>query len=221
MSSTRLLESSVPEPTLVFYKSTVCRHCQNLTNIWNDVTVAIKKSYPKLRFSIVTANDNSGKFDENSIPKDLIRYAKWFPMILLIPGRLWDYAMANLGPKNNVEIKDGVQVMNAIIDKNTDKMSYVQKYDIRKPDDFVNWLREAFDNEDFKRVQNGTIGNDILNNVIVPTIPTLQQPIQPIISNIIRPTNSNSSYTSAGSDRHAVMEPISNICSMRIISRPK
>ena len=129
------MSSSIPEPTIVLYKSSVCRHCQSLTNIWDSVTAALKGVHPKIRFYTLTAKDNTGKFDENIAPKDLIRYGKWYPMILLVPGKTWDAAMANLGPKNPIEIKDGVQIMNAAWDK--DELKYVQKYDIRKVDDFV------------------------------------------------------------------------------------
>lgn len=209
--------SSTPEPIVVLYKSSVCRHCQNLTNIWDSVTKTLKEVHPKLRFHVLTAKDNTGKFDENIAPKDLIRYGKWYPMILLIPGRTWDNAMANLGPKNPIEIKDGVQVMNAVWENGN--ISYVQKYDIRKPDEFAKWLREAFENEDFKRVQFASSGGSV---VAVPTIQTPSQPIPSILSSIVKPSNTSTSYVASGSsDRHSSMEPGSDICSMRIISRPK
>lgn len=148
------------EPVVVFYKSNTCRHCASLLSIWDkppskdedSVITAMKKVYPKIRFFIVSSKDNSGKFDENTAPKDLIRYAKWFPMILLIPGKTWDLAMSKLGPKNDVQLTDGVQVLNGVWDKG--ELKYVYRYDIRKPSEFAKWLREALDNEDFKRVQN-------------------------------------------------------------------
>ena len=88
------LNNNNPEPTVVLYKSNICRHCTALSSIWDtppnkdedSVVTALKKVYPKLRFYILTAKDNTGKFDENVAPKDLIRYGKWYPMILLIPG---------------------------------------------------------------------------------------------------------------------------------------
>lgn len=216
--------TSVSEPTLVLYKSSVCRHCTALANIWDtppnkdedSVTGALKKVNPKLRFYVLTAKDNTGKFDENIAPKDLIRYGKWYPMILLVPGRMWDNAMSKLGPKNDVSLVEGVQIMNGTWDGK--ELKYVQKYDIRKPAEFARWLRDAMDNEDFQKAQSG-------NAVVVPTIPGASSHsthIQPLISSIVRPGNSNTNYVAAGStDRQSAMEPGNDICSMRIISRPK
>lgn len=216
------MTSSVPEPTLVLYKSKQCRHCQNLTNIWDSVTASLKSVYQKLRIHVVTANDNSGKFDENTSPKDIARYGRWYPIIFLVPGRVWDLAMNNLGPnpKNHIEIKDGVQIMNGKWDNGN--LSYVQQYDIRQSGDFAKWLKEALDNEDFKRVHNATSNISSGNSGVIVPIQQHQtvQSTQPIISSITKPKNTTTSYTSAGSERYISMEP-SDICSMRIISRPK
>lgn len=219
--------TSVPEPTLVLFKSTICRHCTALTNIWDtppnkdedSVSSALKKVYPKLRFFTLTAKDNTGTFDENAAPKDLIRYGKWFPMILLIPGPLWNQAMSKLGPKNDVKLTDGVQIMNGKL--NGETLEYVQNYDIRKPADFSRWLQDALANEDFKRVQNGS--SPIASPTVVPTIQTPSQAIKPIFSSIVKPNNTPTNYVAAGTlpDRHTSMEPGSDVCSMRIISRPK
>lgn len=217
--------NSNPEPTLVLYKSKICRHCTALTNIWDtapnkdedSVVTALKKVYPKLRFYILTANDNTGKFDENTAPKDLIRYGKWYPMILLIPGRLWDNAMSKLGPKNDIELVEGVQIMNGKWDKTV--LTYSQEYDIRKPANFGIWLKSCLENEDFKKIQNGTIPA----NIVVPTVsaPSQTKPIQPILSNIIKPHNTSSNYVMSGSSSMTDNDLLNNICSMRIISRPR
>jgi hypothetical protein len=221
-----MASSSVSEPTLVLYKSSVCRHCIKLSEIWDkppgkdedSVVSALKKVHPKLRFYVLTAKDNTGKFDENTAPKDLIRYGKWFPMILLIPGRMWDEAMSKLGPKNEVTLIDGVQIMNGKLENSVP--TYVQKHDIRKPAEFAEWLKEALNNEDFKRVQNNP-NPASGGNVVVPTIPAAHapsQPIQPLLTSIIKPTNTSTHYVQSGaSEPHGA----GDICSMRIISRPK
>jgi hypothetical protein len=237
-SINNMATSSNPEPTVVLYKSNLCKHCTALSNIWDappvgggdSVTSALKKVNPKLRFYVLTAKDNTGKFDENIAPKDLVRYGKWFPMILLIPGRLWDTAMSKLGPKNDIQLVEGVQIMNGMWDGN--ELKYVQKYDIRKPSEFDRWLREATENEDFKRLQNNSSGSN--SAITVPTLPPQSiQPIQPLFTNIVRPTNTSTNYVASGqTDRHSSMEPSGkintndlypnhgDICSMRIISRP-
>lgn len=178
------------EPVVVLYKSNACRHCIALSNIWDkppskdedSVMTAMRKVYPKIRFFIVSTKDNSGKFDENTAPKDLFRYAKWYPMILLVPGTLWDKAMSKLGPKNDVQIVEGVQVMNGVWENK--ELKYVYKYDTRKPSEFARWLRDALDNEDFKRVQNR----------------------QETLKNITFENNNTQRF---------------DVCSMKIISRPK
>lgn len=210
---------SAAEPTLVLYKSNMCRHCNALSAIWDtppnkdedSVSSALKKVYPKLRFYVVTAKDNTGKFDENTAPKDLIRYGKWFPMILLVPGRLWDEAMSKLGPKNDVKLIEGVQLMNGRLENGDPK--YVQEYDIRKPAEFGRWLEKALNNEDFKKAQTGSS--------------SAANPIQPLLSNIIKPGNPSASYALAAGRAHTA--PIADVnndfgddfCSMKIISRPK
>lgn len=219
--------ASIPEPTVVLYKSNMCGHCTALTNIWDTqsgqpqntetVTSALKKVYPKLRFHIVTARDNTGRFDENHAPKDLIRYGKWYPMILLIPGRTWDAAMSKLGPKNDVQLFEGIQVMNGIWEGK--ELKYAQKYDIRKPTEFARWLRDALDNEEFKRVNNGPSPSGS-SSIVVPRIQnTNSQPIQPLLTNIVRPGNTTTNYASAG--HSTIFDGGNDICSMRIISRPK
>jgi len=222
------------EPVVVLYKSNMCRHCTSLTNIWgfndikdNDdtVTAHLRKVHPKIRTHVVTANNNSGKFDENIAPKDLKRYGKWFPMILLVPGKLWDSAMSKLGPKNDVQLIDGVQIMNGILVN--DSPDYVQKYDIRKPAEFARWLRDSMDNPDFKRIQYG-----LDTNSIVPTIQSQStKSIPPLLTSIIKPINTSSSYAMTGESHiatdannktalHNNFGISGDICSMRIISRP-
>jgi len=215
-----MASTSISEPVVVLYKSNGCTHCRNLTNIWDDVTSALKSVYPKIRFYVLTSNDNTGKFDENVAPKNLIKYAKWFPMILLVPGKVWDAAMANLGPKNSIEIKEGVQMVNAVWDK--DELKYVQKYDIRKPQEFARWLKDAIENDEFKRVQaSGPTPGPV--GPVVPTTSTPSAPIQPLLSGIVRPSNSHNNYVAAGgTERNLSMEPVGgDVCSMRIISRPR
>lgn len=232
--------SANPEPTVVLYKSNLCRHCTAITNIWDtptkdddSITGALRKVHPKLRFNVITAKDNTGKFDENIAPKELIKYGTWFPMILLIPGRLWDTAMSKLGPKNDVILREGVQIMNGIWDGND--LKYAQKYDIRKPSEFARWLREAMDNDDFKRVQNGPSHPPTTQTGInIPTIPTQSNPIQPLLTSISRPQNTTNNYVATNSfDRNSSIESGSkpkagdnfavhgDVCSMRIISRPQ
>ena len=143
---------------MVLYKSKSCRHCEDLSKIWDNgtdsVVNSLKKVYPKLRFFVLETNDNTGKFDENTAPKDVKRYGKWFPMVLLIPGRVWDVAMSKLGPKSDATIIDGVQIMNGYLKNGNVEM--LHKYDTRKTAEFAKWLKDALENEEFKKIQNST-----------------------------------------------------------------
>jgi hypothetical protein len=225
--------------TVVLFKSVACGHCTKLSEIWDkppageelSVTAAIRKVYPTARFSVVTARDNTGLFDENTAPKDLIRYGKWFPMILLVPGWLWDKAMEKLGPKNPVELINGVIPLNG--KWFSGKLVYEQKYDIRKPSEFARWVQESLASEDFKKYASPP---NVIPNFGAPIAPV---PIAPapivqsaIISPIATPTvqsvpapvvHSSSSHQEG--EMTAVNKVIAsgsngNVCGMRIIPRP-
>lgn len=218
------------EPIVVLYKSNGCRHCISLSKIWDtptkdeeSVVSVLKKVYPKLRFHTFTARDNTGKFDENLAPKDLFRYGKWFPMILLIPGRLWDSAMEKLGPKNDVQLVEGVQIMNGFMEN--DELKYNVTYNITKPSEFGRWLTDALENEEFKRVQNNIKDTkDTKPSIIVPTIQdSNSKVIPPLHSNIVKPNNIKKDYIGTGgieSKLSNLEQGTEDICSMRIISRP-
>lgn len=193
-----------PEPVVVFYKSKTCGHCVSLSSIWNDppshnedsVVTAMRKAHPKIRFFIVTANDNSGKFDENSAPKDIIRYAKWFPMVLLVPGRLWDDAMSKIGTDKQGLLEEGVQIMNGT--KSRGKIEYSQMYNMRKPSDFARWLKDSMQEEEFKKVQ-GSLPEKVI------------QPFLKTINDLQRQTRKE----------YMKKDEQTNTCTMRIISRPR
>lgn len=193
----------VSEPILVFYKSMSCTHCRKLTSIWEDVIKEVRKVYPHMRFTEVVARDNTGFIDENVVPKGVTAYNTWFPMLLLIPGGLWDSAMANLGPKNPVELKDGVQVINASR-KDDGSLKYSYKYDIRQPAEIVRWIKDSYQVEDFKQVQNSN------TPIMVPRKDPIA-PIKPLLTTLPNPSNVQQKHVPAMED---------SICSMRIISRP-
>lgn len=181
------------EPVVVFYKSITCKHCTNLTAIWDKVVAAMKNVTPIRTFTVTTKSN--GPFDFKTAPKDLLTYARWFPMILLVPGRLWDEAMQNLGPDNPIGLRDGVKIFNGKMVDGIPILDY--KYKV-VPEDFANWLRKCLEDEDFKRVQTGQ----------APALPAATL-TSPIISEIRNPPNSRHNYATSGD----------SICNMRIIPR--
>jgi len=199
------------EPIVILYKSNLCHHCGSLSEIWDkpmkdgsdNIVDSMKKIYPKIRFFVVTSKDNSGKFDENTAPKDLKRFGKWYPMILLVPGKIWDNAMSKLGPKSEAVITDGVQIMNGTLKNGIPELH--QKYDTRKPSEFAKWLKDSLENEDFKKYQT-----QVINPIIVPTIE------RPAVQPFFKPSGSNVNYTGTSS-----LDIKQEICSMRIVSRQR
>lgn len=166
-----------------------------------------------MRFFTVTAKTNDGKFDENTAPKDIKRWGKWFPMVLLIPGGLWDEAMSKLGPRNDVILKDGVQAINAVL-SDTGVPVPTRGYNIKNAEDFGRWVTDAMKNEKFLAVQNGS--GPAKKALDVPTVEGGATPSsQPILSSIARPPNTRSSHELSSKSTP------DGICSMRIISRPR
>ena len=235
-----------PEPIVVLYKSKTCGHCKTLEAKWgkdsdtdnSTVIGAMKKVYPKIRTFVVSANDSRGAFDENTVPTDLSRWAKWFPMILLVPGRIWDNAMSKLGPKNSASIIDGVQVFNGTRES-TGNLTYVQKYNVRQPEEFGRWLTDSLANEEFKKYHYamGPVLQNTMTSTTGVTVPIsssntslITTTIKPLLKGITDGNLPNSrndqslissthEYIAAGPFEHSNIGD--DICTMRIISRPK
>lgn len=197
---------SISEPVIVLYKSSTCGHCTKLASIWDKVTAAVKVVYPKMRFFEVTGN-GQGKFDPLAAPKDLARYSAWFPMILLVPGKVWDDAVSAIAKNNDVEIKEGVEIMNAVWENNV--LTYKQRYDIRKPEEFGKWVKEAMENKDFKRIQEF--------GIVVPTIKNNA----PVARSTETPKVESAPTSFFPSTKTGSLKTNGDVCSMRIISRPK
>jgi hypothetical protein len=145
-------------PVVVYYKSQTCRFCTQLDAKWgketdvdnSTVLGAMKQVCPKLRTFVISSNDSNGTFDENAVPSDMRRWAKWFPMILLVPGRIWDNAMLTLGPGNPASVIDGVQILNGMKGTNGE-IIYQSTYDGQTPEGIAKWLTDALNDEEFKR----------------------------------------------------------------------
>lgn len=173
--------AGLSEPVVVLIKSKHCSHCLRLEAIWDKVMVAIKQVYPKMRFASFMLTDPS-VFDETVLPSGLKAYRRWFPMTLLVPGMIWDQAMANIRPNSNVEIKDGVQIFNGIMSDGVLNMNMV--YDGRSPSGYVSWIRDVIKNENFTRVQNAQ-GNQA--QMFTPQF--TQSLITPIVEPVVETTS--------------------------------
>jgi len=164
-------------PVLVLFTSnSMC--CKNLIDIWYPPPAGrlpkeecflhrLAKIYPDLRFVNISC-DTQGLGYSEQYPLAMSYYIRWFPMILLVPGPMWDHAM--LYPESDIELIDGVQIFNGIWedkpfyamnsymglgpDIDHKILMYRPKYDIRKVDDFMQWFTESVNNPGFIAAQN-------------------------------------------------------------------
>jgi hypothetical protein len=131
-------------PVVVMYGARTCTHWQKLKPIWEtDIKSALSKEYPDLRLVTVVADNCSGSFDETIYPKQLKEYARWFPMVLLVPGPVWDTAVQTMNSEHPSPLKDGVQIMNGIQKQH---IEYVQTYNIYEVTHYIKWLKQALEN---------------------------------------------------------------------------
>ena len=196
---------------IVLYKSKpgTCSHCVDVSNIWDNppqksidglsISSALKKVNPKVRFVTVTAKDTQGHFDENLTPKDLIRYGVRFPQVILIPGKLWDEAMNNLGPNSHVKLLEGVKVFNYKISSN-DKLVYEGEYSIKIPSDYERWYRACVEEEINSKPEPEP----------VPTIPK---------NNIF--TESSLKSSGPKNKKEYNMSIFNDVCSVQLVSKSK
>lgn len=223
------------EPVIVLYKSATCGACIRLSQIWDRIVNAIKRQHPNIRFFTVNSPDLSGKFDFNTAPKDIYRFHEWFPIIFLVPGNVWNAAMASLGPNNPIEFIDGIQIFNGVMKKEVFKRGAMQRnipdfvktyndYDIEH---YITWVNTSLKDPDFVRVSTSPVPNASIQSI---------QPIQPISqdpNSLLRPISSSSApapvvqpntqvqttMPQSASQRSGFSNKDVNICSMRIISR--
>lgn len=140
------------EPIVLLCTRCTYGNCSDVGGFWDDgsensVVSTLKTIYSNIRTVVVNAN-NDGTFDEHKWPKDLIRYGKWFPMILLVPGQLWDNAMSRLGPNNDIQLIEGVQIMNGYLVDGV--LKYHCIYDITKASEFGRWFQTAINATNIK-----------------------------------------------------------------------
>jgi len=196
---------------IILYKSKpgTCSHCVEVSKIWDNspssdtlsISATLKQINPKIRFVTVTATDTKGHFDEKLVPKDLIRYGVRFPQVILIPGKLWDEAMNNLGPNNPVKLSEGVKVLNYKVVNDT--LQHDGQYSLKIPSDYGKWYKSCIEEE----INNNQPINPVKekekdkpNNIFV------ESPVK------ILDTKDKKGYT---------ISKITDVCSVQLISKPK
>ena len=159
----------------VFLKSDTCRFCKDIVSKWDNIVLKLKQVDPNVIIETITMDN--GNFDTTKYPKNIILYAKWFPMFLAIPHNLWEWALLNNNTNVDVNFKDGIQIFNGIW-KN-DKPEYSQIHSIKNNpgDSIAKWFKETLGNQEFLKVKNMTFKSEA-NNLIKSFINTPPAPVQ-------------------------------------------
>jgi hypothetical protein len=142
------------DPVLIVLLSSECSWCNYLLKNWDVTIQALLQVYPKLKFPSSNKDTKKYKYppiiaenksiDIYQYPKDLSNYIiLWLPMIMLVPGDVWDKCNQQLGPYDKSKLEN-IQIMNGIYIN--DKLEYKQQWDIRKPEHFASWLSDALKN---------------------------------------------------------------------------
>lgn len=98
-----------------------------------------------MRFLTVLAADMHGEFDPNVAPLALRKYSTFFPMVLFIPGPLWDAAMRTPADRMTAPLSEGVKVFNGTIVNGVPEYSNI--YDFRNPNKFVEWVDKCVEEQ--------------------------------------------------------------------------
>lgn len=204
---------------LVFYKSLQCGHCTELQKIWEDlsnihkptVSKVVKKAYPNIKIITVEARDNFGNFvDSKKYPKGLQFFNAWFPMVLMIPYKLWKEAMSNLSKNPPVNLTPGTFILNGVIENNT--IAQKLEYNHMNVDDILKWVTSVVQSKS-KEMAMGNTSNDIPKRIfskegILPT--------EIKINPIIKPIESSKVIEKEEKGKKI----LDNVCFMNIVARP-
>jgi hypothetical protein len=158
-------------PVLVLFTLDKSYYCRKFSDIWypsplgqlpteESILYKLIGMYSGLRLVNIYYSDKREFEHPELYPLRIRDHANWFPMILLIPGPLWDHAM--LYPASDIELIDGVQIFNAtskngVTDINRRFIVPNSKYDVTKVDDYVQWFAESLNNPEFIAAQNKLI----------------------------------------------------------------
>jgi hypothetical protein len=177
--------------------------------MWDKVAKAMTEAHSGLRFYVLTIDNNHGFFDRNKVPSGLELYIRWYPMLLCIPGPLWDKAMREVGTKTPVSLKNGSKIYNGAWMR--DDLEMTSKYDRNNISDYTRWIRDCVEDDEFKSIQVGDNRNLAAqqHELVVRN---------QVFSNIVRPNNGNNMYihSNGSNDLTGVID---NVCSMRIIEK--
>jgi hypothetical protein len=146
------------KPVIVKFGAGGCRHCKVLDQKWDVISDLFHQLSPGIRIYQIDLSDMTAELDTKVWPKGLSFYTKsWYPMILLIPAKVWNKAVCAMGTDSVVEIKEGVQIMNGRIEgdkpeHNGGRCSFLTTtYDTSKTEEFERWFKSCLELATFKK----------------------------------------------------------------------
>lgn len=138
-------EWSHAPPVLVFYGSKMCTYTKKLLQMQDQIISVIKQIYPYTRFITLLSDDFSGNINmENIPPKFSFFLRRWFPMIILIPGHIWNAFLTHF---------NGIQILNAYIDNNEICHDRRPQYDFTNIVHYGEWFENALNMSSFQNFQ--------------------------------------------------------------------
>jgi hypothetical protein len=195
------------QPVFILLTAKGCGHCTKLYEIWPSIKSKIEGLPNKITIVEIRQEGTQANINPSIYPKDLETYRKWFPMILLVNGSVWNKAMSNLGVNNDVKLN--AAIMNGKMgEKGPEFKSQYGKID---PDSVAKFITETLSS-------NGWSAADKKLPVSIPTI----QPTNKTLINTGNGASVNNTITNNIPTKVNTYIPTgvsNNVCSMKIMSR--
>lgn len=147
-----------PSPVLVLIKAEKCSACEHLTKVWNECLRQMKEIVPNLIEVTIVKPTLMSPINTNNYPAILNNF-HWFPNVMLVPGKSWQEAMAQVGT-GNVTPLPGAQIFNASWVTSVTAEQHLRantKYNLFNPQDCRNWILQAINSEEFRRANTPSI----------------------------------------------------------------
>lgn len=139
---------------VILLTSNGCRPSIHLMKRWDEITAELKTVDPKIKIISVHNVGLGFKFKLNPYiyPVDLKSYAQWTPMMISVPGELWNLALAHtyLGPRNPILLQEGVQILNGVQPpKLLRNITFDRRYN---QTEIKRWFQDALQDQEFIRI---------------------------------------------------------------------
>ena len=162
-------------PVVVIIKAPECPWCKTLENNMPILRKQLADKSLNVRFKEMSVNNiHNGSLDVNSFPAGLNAFCKFFyPILLLIPGKEWDSAMAaGLGPNNKHDFTKTASIFDARYDNVKKAVVQDRKYREMYSGGFADWVAATLALPAF-RGDNAALVATIPSAAPIPNFPPL------------------------------------------------